>query len=216
MAEERIHEWLMQQVVSISELLKDGRYNEIDLSSIEKEATELARNFGSVITSLESAKGNLTQAYDVPQITDNLLYISRTTTEGVNKVIDFSEAIINDANGISESLGKIKGSHSDQTAAVQPIVDMENRLANLQNNAFTIMASLEFEDINRQLIEKILKKLNELYENLVKVLVMLKFKDKIEKNDSAFLNDMKKVADIEGNLTHKQDSIDQLLKEFGL
>jgi len=216
MAEVKIHDWLLQQVVSISELLKEGRYTEIDLSSIEKEATDLARNFGSVINSLESAKDNLTNTYDVPQITDNLQFISRTTTEGVNKVIDYSEAIINDANGISESLAKVKEKGGGLADIAAPITDVENRLANLQNNAFTIMSSLEFEDINRQLLEKILKRLNELYENLVKVLVMLKFKDKIEKNDSAFLDGMKKVADVEGDQTHKQDSIDQLLGEFGL
>lgn len=216
MAEVKIHDWLLQQVVSISELLKDGRYTEIDLSSIEKEATDLARNFGSVINSLESAKDNLSNTYDVPQITDNLQFISRTTTEGVNKVIDYSEAIINDANGISESLAKVKEKGGGLADIAAPITDVENRLANLQNNAFTIMSSLEFEDINRQLLEKILKRLNELYENLVKVLVMLKFKDKIEKNDSAFLDGIKKVADVEGNQTHKQDSIDQLLQEFGL
>jgi chemotaxis protein CheZ len=92
---------------------------------------------------------------------------------------------------------------------------IDDSLAKLQNSAFTIMASLEFEDINRQLIEKISKKMNELYDNLIKVLMLLKVKEK-EMSHKGFIEDLKKVADIGMENTHKQDMIDELLKEFGL
>lgn len=216
MNEPRIHEWLFQQVLQVSELLKEGRYNEIDLSAIEREATDLARNFSVIIDSLESTKSNLSHTLDVPLITDNLQYISQTTAAGVSKVIDYSEAIINDAGAISTVLHRLQARPELPPAVRGDSEEIAGHLTSMQNNAFTIMTSLEFEDINRQLIEKILKRLNELYESLLKVLIMLKIKDKLARNETTFIADLKKVADISEDTAHKQDTIDQLLREFGL
>lgn len=209
--------WLINQVRSISELLKDGRYNEIDLSLIEKEASDLASNFGEVIHSLEEVGYKIGgDKEDVQQISSHLEHISRTTEEGVMRVMDHSESIVNDASAISGSITAIKGKIGDNADLAADWDAIDDKLAGLQNNAFTIMTSLEFEDINRQKLQKILKKLNQLYDNLIKVLLLLKLKDSIEKKDSAFIHEIRNISDPGEDPVKKQDMIDQLLKEFGL
>lgn len=209
--------WLINQIIAISGLLKEGRYSEIDLSLIEKEAADLATNFGEVIKSLESVGYNVSDdKEDVHQISNHLRHISKTTEEGVMQVMDHSESIVEDATFISGNLASLKEKIGDNPEVAQELDNMESRLSSLQNNAFTIMTSLEFEDINRQKLEKILKKLTQIYDNLIKVLLLLKVKEKIDKKDSSFIREIRQISDPDEDSTNKQGMIDELLKEFGL
>ncbi|MCP4157121.1 MAG: protein phosphatase CheZ [bacterium] len=209
--------WLINQVVSISGLLKEGRYNEIDLTLIEKEAADLASNFGEVINSLESVGYKMGgDKEDMKQISHHLQHISKTTEEGVMQVMDHSESIVSDATYISTNLAEVKKKIGDNPEVQKELDNIDSKLSNLQNNAFTIMTSLEFEDINRQKLEKILGKLNEMYDNLIKVLLMLKVKEKIEKKDSSFIDEIRQISDPNEDVSSKQGMIDELLNEFGL
>ncbi len=209
--------WLLSQIVSLSELLKEGRYNEIDLTLIEKEAADLASNFGEVISSLESVGYKLgDDKEDVQQISHHLQHISKTTEEGVMQVMDHSESIVSDATYISDNISSIKKKLTDQPEITEELDNIDAKLSNLQNNAFTIMTSLEFEDINRQKLEKILSKLNQMYDNLIKVLLLLKVKEKIENKDSSFIKELTQISDPNEDTSDKQGMIDELLNEFGL
>lgn len=217
MTEDEKRQWLISQVIAISELLKEGRYNEIDLSLIEKEAADLASNFSEVINSLESVGYKVSDdKEDVQQISDHLKHISKTTEEGVMRVMDHSEAIVEDATYISTNLAAVKGKMADKPEVKEELDKIDSRLSKLQNSAFTIMTSLEFEDINRQKLEKILKKLNEVYDNLIKVLLLLKVKEKIEQKDSSFIREIRQISDPNEDVSGKQGMIDELLNEFGL
>lgn len=217
MTEDEKRQWLINQVVSISGLLKDGRYNEIDLTLIEKEAADLASNFSEVINSLESVGYKIgTDKEDVQQISNHLKHISKTTEEGVMQVMDHSESIVSDATEISNNLAALKEKIGDNPEVKEEMDKVDTKLAALQNNAFTIMTSLEFEDINRQKLEKILKKLNQVYDNLLKVLLLLKVKEKIEQKDSSFIKEIRQISDPNEDVSGKQGMIDELLKEFGL
>lgn len=217
MMDEEKRQWLLNQMISISEKLKEGRYNEIDLSAIEKEATDLASNFGEIIKSLEAVGYKVSEdTGDVQQISTHLEYISKTTEEGVMKVMDHSESIVSDANVISDKVTELKKKTGGQPEIKQDLDEIDGSLANLQNSAFTIMTSLEFEDINRQKLEKILKKLNQVYDNLIKVLLLLKVKEKIENKDSDFIQEITQISDPNEDADSKQGMIDALLNEFGL
>ncbi|MCP5103410.1 MAG: hypothetical protein GY950_08525 [bacterium] len=217
MIEDEKRQWLLNQMIAISGLLRDGRYNEIDLSLIEKEAAELASNFDEVINSLESVGYKIsTDKEDVQQISHHLQHISKTTEEGVMQVMDHSESIVSDATFISDNVAAIKKKIGDNPEVQEELDNIDTKLTNLQNNAFTIMTSLEFEDINRQKLEKILKKLNQLYDNLIKVLLLLKVKEKIEQKDSSFIEEIRQISNPNEDVSSKQGMIDELLKEFGL
>jgi hypothetical protein len=217
MSNDEKRQWLLNQIISISGLLKEGRYDEIDLTLIEKEAAELASNFGEVINSLESVGYNVSEdSGDVQQISQHLKHISKTTEEGVMMVIDHSESIVSDANRISGSLYKIKGKIGENPELKEEWEGIDTTLAALQANAFKIITALEFEDINRQKLEKILKRLNVVYDNLIKVLILLKVKEKLEQKDSSFIREIQQISDPDEDISDKQDMIDELLKEFGL
>ena len=98
----------------------------------------------------------------------------------------------------------------------QDLDNIDATLAHLQANAFKIITALEFEDINRQKLEKILKKLNQVYDNLIKVLLLLKVKEKIEEKDSSFIREIRHISDPNEDPASKQGMIDELLQEFGL
>jgi chemotaxis regulatin CheY-phosphate phosphatase CheZ len=217
MSEDEKRQWLLSQIVSISGLLKEGRYDEIDLTLIEREAAELATNFSEVINSLESVGYKVGEdSGDVQQISQHLKHISKTTEEGVMQVMDHSESIVSDANRISNSMAAIKEKIGDKPQIKNEFLEIDATLANLQTNAFKIITALEFEDINRQKLEKILKRLNIVYDNLIKVLILLKVKEKIEQKDSSFIQEIQHISDPEEDISGKQDMIDELLKEFGL
>lgn len=217
MTEEDKRQWLISQVIAISALLKDGRYDEIDLSLIEKEATELASNFGEVIRSLEEVGYKVgVDSTDVQQISSHLQHISKTTEEGVMQVMDHSESIVNDAGTIAANMTLLKEKVSNKPEVQGEMNNIDSALAHLQANAFKIITSLEFEDINRQKLEKILKKLTQVYDNLIKVLILLKVKEKIEEKDSSFIREIRYISDPNEDSSSKQGMIDELLKEFGL
>jgi chemotaxis regulatin CheY-phosphate phosphatase CheZ len=208
-------DWLIEKLTFISQALKEGRYQEIDLSSIEQEAEALAANFKDVIESLQSVGFRIgTDSTDVQRISDHLKHISKSTEEGVMRVMDSAEGIIDDATVISSSLEGL-GHHLVNDEARSEYDQVTDRLGSLQTKAFTIMTSLEFEDINRQQLEKILTRLGEIYDNLMKVLLLLKLKDKITHADSRFIDGIRRISDPEQN-NHQQDTIDALLNEFGL
>lgn len=217
MSDEEKRNWLITQMVSISELLKEGRYDEIDLSVIEKEAKDLAINFGEVIHSLESVGYSVSDETDgVQQISHHLKHISKTTEEGVMVVMDHSEAIVSDANRISENIAAIKTKAGNNPEIENELGEIDTTLTHLQTNAFKIITALEFEDINRQKLEKILKKLTQVYDNLIKVLLLLKVKERIEEKDSEFIREIKQISDPYEKTFDKQAMIDELLQEFGL
>lgn len=217
MNENEKRQWLLNQVIGISSLLREGRYKEIDLSLIEKEAADLASNFGEVIASLEEVGYKVGEdSGDVQQISNHLKHISKTTEEGVMAVMDHSESIVSDANRISDNVAILKEKIGDQPELEKPLLDIDETLSQMQTNAFKIITSLEFEDINRQKLEKILSKLTQIYDNLIKVLLLLKVKEKIEEKDSNFIQEITHISDPTEDSANKQGMIDELLKEFGL
>lgn len=210
-------EWLLKQVKTLSEQLKDGRYDEIDLSAIEQEASDMAKNFGQVIESLESAGQKMgLDSHDLPKITEHLTHISETTEKGVMEVINTAESIMEETSKAQESLDHVNEQLPDNEDLKNEVQAVSGMMANVQDNCFSIITSLEFEDANRQLMEKILSRLNELYDNLLKILLMLKLKDRLDKKDSAFLESLKHIVDIEGATRQDQEKIDEFFETFDL
>ena len=217
MSKQEHKEWLLEQIRSLSERLKEGRYDEIDLSAIEKEASDMARNFGQVIESLESAGQKMgLDSSDLPAISEHLSHISQSTEKGVMTAINTAEAIMEEASKAKESLVQIDEQLSGNEELKNQVREAETRMDTVQDHCFSVITALEFEDINRQVMEKILIRLNQLYDNLLKILLMLKLKDRIEKGDSTFLDGLKHIIDLEGAKRQSQEMIDELFDDFSL
>jgi len=210
-------EWLLSQIKVISELLKEGRYDEIDLSAIEREASDMAKNFDQVIKSLESAGQKMSiDSQDLPRISEHLSHISESTEKGIMTVINNTESIMEDATNASEVLYKLQEDFKDNEEVKNKIQEANDFLDSAQGKCFNIITSVEFEDINRQLLDKILGRLNELYDNLLKILLMLKLKERLDNQESGFLESLKHIIDIEGGDRQSQEMIDDLFEDFNL
>jgi chemotaxis protein CheZ len=79
-----------------------------------------------------------------------------------------------------------------------------------QDISFDMIATLEFQDINKQKIDKLLKIVNDLERRLTDLIIKLGLKT--NKIDVETLNKIEQ----EGNILNNQDLVNQLLKEFGL
>ena len=217
MSKEEHKEWLLEQIRALSEHLKEGRFDEIDLAAIEKEAADMARNFRQVIESLDTAGQKISlDSHDLPTITKHLTHISQSTEKGVMNAINQAEAIMEDASAAKDSLEQINEQVAGDERLVDRIQSVNHRMDSIQDQCFSVITSLEFEDINRQVMEKILIRLNVLYDNLLKILVMLKLKERFENNDSTFLDSLKHIIDLDGANRQSQEKIDEFFEDFGL
>jgi len=208
-------EFLLEQIKNLSELFRDGRYNQIDLSALGKENADTAQNFKEVIENLENAAELLIQdSYDLPKINDHLSHISDTTENGVLKVINTSESIMDDTSQIQESLDTILKQFDDNAFLQDKLMGIANITDGIQNKCFSIITAVEFEDINRQLMGRILTRLKELLENLSNILLLLNLTDRIHKRNSTFIESLKHILDIEGANRQSQDMIDELFEDF--
>lgn len=212
------NEWLLDEIRKVSQFLKDGRYNDIDLKSLEKEAPDLAGNFAEIIRNLESAGENVgLDANDIPKMNEYLTHISKTTEAGVTAVLNIAEEAMNDMDKVKDALDNICEENpktTDKNNVTDKIHELNVTIDNLQNNFFTILTSLEFEDINRQLMEKIIGRLDEMYGNLLEMMVSLNAKENPNQEASTFLKALKRLFDIEDINRHSQAVADELFEEF--
>lgn len=212
------NQWLLDEIRKISEFLKEGRCNDIDLTSLEKEAPDLAGNFAEIIKNLEAAGENVgLDADDIPKMTEYLTHIAKTTETGVTAVLNIAETAMNDMDKVKSALDKINNKVSNTTGhetVKNEINEITETVNNLQDNFFTILTSLEFEDINRQLMEKIIGRLDQMYGNLLEMMVRLNAKEYPAQEASTFLKALKRLFDIDDISHHNQAVADELFEEF--
>ncbi|MCP5106710.1 MAG: hypothetical protein GY950_25220, partial [bacterium] len=169
-----------------------------------------------ILNSLESIRKKIgDDCHDLPMVNEHLSHVSKTTETGVTDVLNTAETIMSDSATAMESLngiGKKTAEVKNGETLANEIGEVEQILDNVQNNCFSIITSLEFEDINRQLMEKIMFRLDELYGNLTTISSALNLDlEEKEKNDSAFLKDLKRIIDIDDSRRHTQEAIDEAI-----
>jgi chemotaxis regulatin CheY-phosphate phosphatase CheZ len=212
------NDWLMDKIRQIAEFLKEGCWSELDFTTIEKEAPELAENFYKVAKNIDSVRNTISPyAHDVPKMNEYLTHIAKTTETGVTTVLNIAEAVMSDTSKVKESLANLS-THLAQFTGNESLQDelrgAQSILDNLQDNCFTILTSLEFEDINRQLTEKIIDRLDEMYANFLDILLVLNIPETPGNGDSPFVKSLKRIFDIEDAGRHDQKVADKLFEEF--
>lgn len=209
-------EKLLERIKTLSGLLKAGRYDEIDFTALEKEAPDIAGNFSEVVKNLESAGEKISlDSHDLPSVDKYLTHITKTTENAVTEVLNTAESIMDDTAKAGEILGHIDEQIPDNNEKLKNEIHyVKDLLDNVQDKSFSVITSLEFEDINRQLSEKIVARLDELYGNLLEIMIILKFKESINKEDSDFLKSLKRIFDIDDAARHSQEVADELFEEF--
>ena len=212
------NEWLIEKIRQIAVFLKEGRCKEIDFASIESEAPDLAGNFSEVAKNIETVGNTINPCtHDIPKMNEYLTHIAKTTETGVTTVLNIAETVMSETSKVKAALDNLSThltqstgneTHQSELRGAQAILD------NLQDNCFTILTSLEFEDINRQLTEKIIDRLDKIYANFLDILLMLNVQEARGDEDSPFVKSLKRIFDIEDAGRHDQKVADELFEEF--
>lgn len=205
---------MLERLKQLSELLRNGSRDEIDLPAVGKEIAEITEAYGPQMKGLDSACETVRQdAHDFPKAVDYLSHILKTTETGVTNVLNTAEQIMDDTSKVRTAL--------DGIAERVKSEDLRNEIRTAcaaldaaQDNCFNIITSLEFEDINRQLLEKVLERLDGVYGNLLDMMVLMRLDEPDGEEDSVFLKGLKRIFDISDPARHSQDVADELFEEF--
>ncbi len=84
----------------------------------------------------------------------------------------------------------------------------------LMDKCFAIITAVEFDDINRQLMVKLLNRLNRQSENLMDFLMTMNVYNPSDDDKSAFIEELKHIIDLDGSKRETQESIDELFEAF--
>ncbi|MCP5048872.1 MAG: hypothetical protein GY940_17000 [bacterium] len=206
---------LLDRIRIILELLREGRYGEIDFSAIEEHAPSIVDNIRHLITTLDSTGKDLsTDNLDLPIIIDHLSHVSKSTETGVLNVLNTAEILMTDAAEVIKGLEELEKQIPDDSPDKETVRKMNDALDNIQNNSFSILTALEFDDINQQLMGKIMTRLDEANLHLIHVLSKLKLELNFAKEESKFLENLKHIIDLEDNTRQSQDMIDDFFEDF--
>jgi Txe/YoeB family toxin of Txe-Axe toxin-antitoxin module len=215
MASQDHNQEFVERIKLALKLMIDSQYQKVDLSAIKNEDPEMATLLKQLTDTLKTTGQSINvDTMDIAIIGQHLSHISKTTESGVLTVLNISELLMSDTNKIRDTLdeleNKLKVNETDQKL----ISGAHQILDEIQNNCFTILTSLEFEDINRQLMEKITNRLDMLYSNLLDSLVHIKTETLLERKDSVFLEGLKHIIDLDNSSRQSQEEIDDLFEEF--
>ncbi len=207
---------LVVQVRKILELIQEGRYETVDLSFIRKNDAKMAAQFEEILEALSTTGKQTSMDYlDMPIITRHLTHISESTESGVLNVLNTAETIMGDAAKISERLFELLPRFEGNETIQTEFDLLAGMMDNVQNQCFTILTSLEFDDINKQLMVKIIDRLNQTYEHLQLMLTLLNNDSHLNQNDSAFLDGLKHIIDLDNSSElQSQDMIDEFFTDF--
>lgn len=206
---------LLKSVRGILAAINSGKYQDIDLSEIEKEDRELAISLRDLVETLEMAgKHNSMDIFDLDLVMEHLSHISKTTENGVLTVLNTSEAMMGDLGRLKESLEDIKRMHDGDDSVYPKIEQLCEQIDLLQNNTFSVLTALEFDDINQQLMKKILDRLEEQHAHLQEILMLTNILPRTDKKQSAFREGLKHIIDLEDSNRKSQAEVDELFDDF--
>ncbi len=215
MASQQCNPELLERIRLALGLMNEGQYEKIDLSTIETDDGEIASLLKQIMETLNSTSQNMNEdSMDIPIVGQHLTHITTTTESGVLTVLKIAETIMTDVNKVRDILDKLEPKITPNDNDHKLFIDSHQVLDEIQNNCFTIFTSLEFEDINRQLMEKITHRLDILYGNLLDSMIQLKVDTLMERKDSNFLEGLKHIIDLDNSSRQSQEEIDDLFEEF--
>jgi len=203
----------INELLDIARSINEGNY---DVSSVqvntENELFHIAQYFSESIEKLRNITDTVEDSYeDLPGFEETLqaiIHDAKTASDNVLSCVDSVNFLTDDIRENIATLKKQveKGSYSQSGGIIDRLRD--KALAG-QDTTFDIIASLEFQDITKQKIDKLVKIIYDLQERLSHLVLMYGVKD--NKIDVEMLDKFKDKKD----LLEDQNLVDELMKEFG-
>jgi hypothetical protein len=209
------NEKLLKQVREILAAVNDGQYQEVDVSAIKKEDPELGESLEILLETMNmTGQHTSMDILDLDLVMQHLSHISKTGESGVLTVLNTSETMMGDLAKLKESLEDIKRNLNDDDGAATRLDQLGEQVDVLQNNTFSVLTALEFDDINQQLMKKILDRLEEQHAHLQEILMLMNVPARTDKKESTFLQGLKHIIDLEESTRQSQEMIDEIFDDF--
>lgn len=203
----------LNELLDIARHIHEGEYDLIDVDvNPESELFHIAQYFSDALKKLKTISGAVEDAYeDLPgfeNILEAVIKDAKTASENVLTCVDKINFNIDDIKDNIALLRKYV-QINDFNRAGGVIDRLRDRAINGQDVSFDIIASLEFHDITKQKIDKLIKIIHNLQDRLAHLVLKLGIKENAI--DAEILERLKE----KDNILENQDIVDELLKEFG-
>lgn len=204
----------LSELIEIAKKINSGEYDVASISvAPEHELFDIVQFFNEAIKKLSIVKDAVEDSYeDLPSFEKVLNEVVRDSKSASDKLLNLTDNVNFNINEIKENIESLRKSINEGN--FQKSLGFIDRLLDKaiegQDISFDMIATLEFQDINKQRIDKLIKVVRDLEKRLSDLI--LKFGLKHNKIDVDTLNRMGNVDSILDN----QDLVNQLLKEFGV
>ncbi|MEF3254360.1 MAG: protein phosphatase CheZ [Deferribacterales bacterium] len=204
----------LSELIEIAKKINSGEY---DLTTIsvapEHELFDIIQFFNEAIKKLSTVKDAVEDSYeDLPTFEKVLKEVIKDTRAASEKILNLTDNINFNINEIKDNITILKKHvmEGDLQRALGYVDRLIDKSIEGQDISFDMIAALEFQDIAKQKIDKLIKIVKDLEKRLTDLIV--KFGLKHNKIDVDTLNRIGNKDDI----LKDQDLVDRLLKEFGI
>ena len=204
----------INELLDIARNINEGNYDLVDINiSPESELFHIAQYFSDALKRLQTISDAVEDTFeDLPGFENILKEVVKDAKEASENVLECIDKINFNTDDIKENLTLFrKYAENGDTAKLGGIIDrLRDKGISGQDISFDIIASLEFHDITKQKIDKLIKIVYDLQDRLTHLVILLGIKD--NKIDAGMLDKIKNKDEI----LQDQDLVDELMKEFGL
>lgn len=206
----------LKTIVQTVKNITEGKWH----SDLDVNATgmigELAQYINKTLKNLRKLDKNLGQnVQDTPRAKSEVQAVIDHTEKATIKVLDRAEDILSSASGFRDDLNNYRTAE-DKASRDKAVSTMDKRVDHLEQTAYELINTMEFQDVTAQKIRSIMGCLEDIENRLLDLLIIFKIKEQgsaSEKENVALLKNLHNDKFAEGN---KQDLVDQLLAEFGI
>lgn len=204
----------LHELIDIAKKINEGEYDLVNIDiQPESELFEIAEYFNEALKKLRTVSTAFEDSIeDLPQFEKVLKEVVDDSKKASESVLMSVDNLNFNLDGIKEDVNDLKDcfDRGDFSYAKGVIDRLMSKSIEGQDICFDIISSLEFQDISKQKITKLIKIIKDLEKRIADIVIKLGLKT--NKIDIEKLNTIKEKEDI----LEDQGLVDELLKELGL
>ncbi|BAI79917.1 hypothetical protein DEFDS_0423 [Deferribacter desulfuricans SSM1] len=204
----------LNELIEIAKKINSGDYDLIDISlNPESELFHIAEYFNDAVKKLKIVDETFSDTYEELPVFEKVL------KDIIDDMKNASESILNEIDKINFNIDSIKETLASIKNAAQNkdfeqvkiyINGLKDNIREGEDICFDIIAALEFQDITKQKIDKLLMIIKEIEDKIADLIIKLGLKS--NKIDPEKLSEVKDKTEV----LEDQELVDKLLEEFGL
>ncbi len=204
----------INELIDIAKKINEGKYDLVNIQlDPESELFDLASYFNDAIKKLGAVSDTVEGSYeDLPVFQRVLKEVVHDTEKASESLLTLSDKLNFNIDAFKEDydqlINKLKEGDIDYAKG---LVDrLKEKTISGQDICFDMISSLEFQDITKQKVDKLIKIVRDLERKITDIVIKLGIKDnKID------INKLNRLGD-KDSILQDQDLVDELLKEFGM